>query len=160
MGEKSTLKHLEFSKRNMFNENMTLTYDMVCEQGATYQEYMKALSKMKKDRKNDIEDIVGQPLEIPSYRLKDGREIQFVLKDTKNEENDMRWIIEWYEGIWTETEPAEKKKKGFIHREVFYDVFDYTYRLHELLMDDENSPIIVGTYECKITNKHPEEASI
>ena len=46
------------------------------------------------------------------------------------------------------------------NREVFYDVFDYTYRLHELLMDDENSPIIVGTYECKITNKHPEEASI
>ena len=72
----------------------------------------------------------------------------------------MRWIIEWYEGIWTETEPAEKKKKGFIHREVFYDVFTYTYRLHELLMDDDNLPIIVGTYECKIINKHPDEASI
>lgn len=157
MSEKQ--KSMEFNKRNMFDDNMVLTYDMICEQGAIYEEYMKALSSVK-DSKNDVEDVVGQPILIPPYRLKDGREIQFVLKDTKNEENNMRWIIEWYEGIWTETEPAEKKKKGFVHREVFYDVFAYTYRLHELLMDDDNSPIIVGTYECKIINKHPEEASI
>ena len=157
MSEKT--KSMEFNKRNMFDTNMILTYDMICEQGATYEEFMKALSSVK-DNKDDIEDVIGQPILISPYRLKDGRESQFVLKDTKNEGNNMRWSIEGYEGIWTETEPAEKKKKGFIHREVFYDVFDYTYRLHELLMDDENSPIIVGTYECKITNKHPEEASI
>ena len=157
MSEKT--KSMEFNKRNMFDDNMILTYDMICEQGATYEEFMKALSSVK-DNKDDIEVVIANPILISPYRLKDGREIQFVLKDTKNEENNMRWIIEWYEGIWTETEPAEKKKKGFIHREVFYDVFTYTYRLHELLMDDENSPIIVGTYECKITNKHPEEASI
>ena len=159
MSKKVTTKSMEFNKRNVFDDKMILTYEMVCEQGATYEEFMKALSCVK-DSKDYIEDVVGQPLAIPSYSLKDGREIQFVLKETKIEENDMRWNIEWYEGIWTETEPAEKKKKGLIHREVFYDVFAYTYRLHELLMDDDNSPIIVGTYECKITNKHPEEASI
>lgn len=80
MSEKT--KSMEFNKRNMFDDNMVLTYDMICEQGATYEEYMKALSSVK-DSKNDVEDVVGQPILIPPYRLKDGREIQFVLKDTK-----------------------------------------------------------------------------
>lgn len=156
MSEKTTMKKLEFSKRNMFNENMVLTYDMVCEEGATYQEFMKALGKMRDGNKKSVEEVVGQPLEIPSYKLRDGREIKFVLRDSQIEENDMRWVIEWYEGDWTETEPAEKKKKGFIHREVFYDDMAYTCRLGELEMDDDHSPIIVGTYMCKIVDKNPE----
>ena len=160
MSEKTTMKKLEFNKRNMFNENMILTYEMVCEQGATYEEYMKALNKMRDGNKDSIEEVVGQPLEIPPYKLRDGREIQFVLKETEVEDNNMRWVIEWYEGIWTETEPMEKKKRGFIHREVFYDVMSYTYRLSELEMDDDHSPIIVGTYKCEIIDKHPQEASI
>lgn len=152
-------KSMEFSRRNMFDNNMVFTYEMICEKGATYEEFMKALSCIK-DRENDIEDVVEQPNNIPAYKFKDGREIKFVLKNTEVEENNMRWIIEWYEGYWTDTEPAEKKKKGFIHREVFYDVFAYTSRLRELEMNDDYSPIIVGTYECEIVNKHPEEASL
>lgn len=157
MSEKTTMKKLEFGKRNMFNSDMLVTYEMVCEQGATYQEFMKAIGKMRDGNKNSVEEVVGQPLEIPPYKLRDGREIKFVLKETEIEENDMRWVIEWYEGVWTETEPAEKKKKGFIHREVFYDDMAYTCRLNELELDDDHSPIIVGTYKCKIVDKKPEE---
>lgn len=156
MIKKTTMKHLEFSKRNMFDTSMILTYDMVCEQGATYEEFMEAMGKMRDGNKNSIEEVVGEPLPIPSYKLRDGREIQFVLRKTEHEDNNMRWVIEWYEGEWAETEPAEKKKKGFIHREVFYDDMAYTLRLRELDMDDDHSPIIVGTYMCKIVDKNPQ----
>lgn len=152
------MKNLTFSKRNMFNEDMILTYNMVCKQDATYEEYMEALGNRRKDNKDDVEENIGQPIDIPPYRLKDGREIQFVLKESKVEENNLRWVIEWYEGVWTETEPVEKKKVGFVHRETFNDIMSYTERLNELEMNDEYSPIIVGTYKCKIIDENPDRA--
>lgn len=152
------MKNLTFSKRNMFNEDMILTYDMVCKQDATYEEYMEALGNRRKDSKDDVEENIGQPIDIPSYRLKDDREIQFVLRESKVEENNLRWVIEWYEGVWTETESIEKKKVGFVHRETFNNIISYTERLNELEMNDEYSPIIVGTYKCKIIDENPDRA--
>jgi hypothetical protein len=146
-------------KRDMFNEDKVLTYSLVCDECCTYEELMKARCNLC-DNEDCIEEVLGEPTEIKTYKLDDGREIQFVLTNVETKHSDMRWIIEWYEGVWTETEPPVKKKKGFVHREVFYDVIGYTDRLRELELDDDNSPIIVGTYECKIVNEHPERAEL
>ena len=146
-------------KRDMFNEDKVLTYSLVCDKCCTYEELMKARCNLC-DNEECIEEVLGEPTEIKTYKLDDGREIQFVLTNVETKHSDMRWIIEWYEGVWTETEPPVKKKKGFVHREVFYDVIGYTDRLRELELDDDNSPIIVGTYECKIVNEYPERAEL
>ena len=146
-------------KRDMFNEDKVLTYSLVCDECCTYEELMKARCNLC-DNEDCIEEVLGEPTEIKTYKLDDGREIQFVLTNVETKHSDMRWIIEWYEGVWTETEPPVKKKKGFVHREVFYDVIGYTDRLREFELDDDNSPIIVGTYECKIVNEHPERAEL
>ena len=159
MNKTITNSNFKISKRDMFDEDKTLTYSLVCNEGCTYEELMKARCKLR-DNKDRVEEVAGGQTEIKPYKLDDGREIQFVLTNVETEHNDMRWVIEWYEGVWTETDPPVKKKKGFVHREVFYDVIGYTDRLRELELDDENSPIIVGTYECKIVNEHPERAEL
>ena len=159
MNKTITNSNFKISKRDMFDEDKTLTYSLVCNECCTYEELMKSLCNLD-NNKDCIEEVTGEPAEIKPYKLDDGREIQFVLTNVETEHNDMRWVIEWYEGVWTETESPVKKKKGFVHREVFYDVIGYTDRLRELELDDENSPIIVGTYECKIVNEHPERAEL
>lgn len=147
------------NKRDMFDEDKILTYSLVCNEDCTYEELMKSLRNLDNDN-NCIEEVAGEPVEVKPYKLDDGREIQFVLTNVETEHNDTRYIIEWYEGIWTETEPPVKKKKGLVHREAFYDVVGYSDKLKELEWDDENSPIIVGTYECKIVNENPERAEL
>ena len=95
-------------KRDMFNEDKVLTYSLVCDECCTYEELMKARCNLC-DNEDCIEEVLGEPTEIKTYKLDDGREIQFVLTNVETKHSDMRWIIEWYEGVWTETEPPVKK---------------------------------------------------
>lgn len=112
------MNEFKVEKRDMFNENRILTYKLVCDEGFTYKELIKALHKLDYD-KNCIEEVIGEPAKFSPYKLKDGREIKYVLDSIKKESNDMRWIIEWYEGVWSGGELPIKKKKGLYIEKFF-----------------------------------------
>ena len=152
-------------KRNMFDENVKLSYCLPVGSNITYGELYSAV-ELERDSNETIELNEGEiPAQIPMI-TRNGKRFNLLLNPNEIvvEENDTRWIIEWYEGVWVkvpnEDREYELKKKGFIHREVFFTREEYTLRLSELAHDDDNSPVIVGTYECKIVNNKPREADL
>lgn len=152
-------------KRNMFDESVRLSYCLPVNSNITYGELYSAV-ELEKDTSETIEINEGEIYAQIPMITRSGKRFNLLLKadEVVVEENDTRWIIEWYEGVWVkvpnEDREYELKKKGFIHREVFFTREEYTFRLSELAHDDENSPIIVGTYECEIVNNHPKEADL
>lgn len=152
-------------KRNMFDENVKLSYCLPVGSNITYGELYSAV-ELERDSNETIELNEGEiPAQIPMI-TRNGKRFNLLLNPNEIvvEENDTRWIIEWYEGVWVkvsnEDREYELKKKGFIHREVFFTHEEYTLRLSELAHDDDNSPVIVGTYECKIVDNQPKEADL
>lgn len=152
-------------RRNMFDENVKLSYCLPVGSSITYGELYSAI-ELERDSDETVELNEGEiPAQIPMI-TRDGKRFNLLLNpnETVVENNDTRWIIEWYTGVWTKAVDGDReyelKKKGFVHREVFFTREEYTLRLSELAHDDDNSPVIVGTYECKIINNKPREADL
>ena len=58
MNKTITKGNFKISKRDMFDEDNVLTYSLVCNEGCTYEELMKAHCKLRDD-KDRIEEVAG-----------------------------------------------------------------------------------------------------